>query len=113
MTTRNHSPSLPVYLDVENELIWAGEQQLRLTPKAFAVLRYLIERSGRLVSKEELLRAVWADTIVSEWALTTCLRAIRKALGEKAKTPRFIETVHRRGYRFIAPLSTQPVASSQ
>jgi DNA-binding winged helix-turn-helix (wHTH) protein/predicted ATPase len=114
MPTRNRPPSLPVRLDVENEWVWLGEQKLRLTPKAFAVLRYLMERSERLVSKDELLRAVWADSVVSEWALTSCLREIRKTLRDKAKAPRFIETVHRRGYRFIAPLTvTQSVVSSQ
>jgi DNA-binding winged helix-turn-helix (wHTH) protein/tetratricopeptide (TPR) repeat protein len=102
-------------LDLENEWVWQGEQCLQLPPKAFAVLRYLIEHPGRLVSKDELLHAVWPDTVVSEWALTTCMREIRKTLGEKAQAPQYIATVHRRGYRFIAPLATAPppVSSSK
>jgi DNA-binding winged helix-turn-helix (wHTH) protein len=71
MPVKDHPPNLPLRLDLENEWVWLGEQQLRLTPKAFAVLRYLVERSGRLVSKDELLHAVWTGTVVSEWALTS------------------------------------------
>jgi adenylate cyclase len=66
-----------VRLDLENEWVWCGEQLLKLTPKAFAVLRYLVKHAGRLVSKDELLRTVWPDTVVSEGVLTTCIREIR------------------------------------
>lgn len=97
-----------VRLDVKNEQAWQGTQLLRLTPKAFGVLRYLLEHPEQLVSKDDLLRAVWPDVVVSEWALTTCIREIRKELGERAQAPRYIETVHRRGYRFIGPLTTTP-----
>src|SRR2546425_4143729 len=114
MATVNQRQGVPLRLDVANEWVWQGEQRLQLTPKAFAVLRYLMEHPGRLVTKEELLRAIWPDTVVSEWALTTCIRKIRKALGEEAGAPQYIATVHRRGYRFIAPLTTaQPVQRSR
>jgi tetratricopeptide (TPR) repeat protein len=76
------------------------------------VLRYLGERPGRLVSKDELFSAVWPKTIVSDIALAVCIREIRKALGDDSKAPQFIETAHRRGYRFIAPLTTAPPVSS-
>src|SRR5215831_8799328 len=108
MRAANHPGPTPLRLDLANEWVWQGEQCLQLPPKAFAVLRYLVEHPGRLASKAELLQAVWPDTVVSEWALTTCLREVRKALGEKAQAPRYIETVHRRGYRFIAPPSPLP-----
>lgn len=83
-------------------------------PKDFAVLHYLVTHPGQLVTKDELLRAVWAETRVGEAVLKVCMQRIRRALGDKATKPRFIETVHRRGYRFIAPLTTvPPVAGSQ
>jgi len=95
---------VPLRLDSANEWVWRGEQSLQLTSKAFAVLRYLVEHLGQVVTKEELLRTVWSDTVVSEWVLTTCIREIRKALGEAAGAPQYIATVHRRGYRFIGPM---------
>src|SRR5438552_5558201 len=104
---------VPLRLDSANEWVWRGEQSLQLTSKAFAVLRYLVEHLGQVVTKEELLRTVWSDTAVSEWALTTCIREIRKALGEAAGAPQYIATVHRRGYRFIAPITaTAPLVQS-
>ncbi|MBI3798570.1 MAG: transcriptional regulator, partial [Deltaproteobacteria bacterium] len=89
-------------LDPVNECVWRGEQALQLTPKAFALLRYLVERPGQLVTKDELLKAVWPEVVVSEGVLTTHVSVIRQALGDDAKAPRYIETAHRRGYRFIA-----------
>jgi len=103
-----------VRIDLANECVWRGEQTLKLTPTAFALLRYLVEHAGRLVTKEELLQAIWPETAVTEGVLTTHVRQIRQALEDDPKTPQFIETVHRRGYRFIAPLTTaQPVSSSK
>src|SRR2546428_8746758 len=114
MTTVNQGRGAPVRLDSANEWVWHGEQRLQLTPKAFAVLRYLLDHPGRVVTKEELLREGWPDTVVSEWVLTTCIRQIRRALGEEAGAPQYIATVHRRGYRFIAPVTTaQPVQGSK
>src|SRR5262245_24938322 len=108
MTAKHQPPYAPLRLDLENERVWQGEKVLKLTPKAFAVVRYLIEHAGKLVTKEQLLKAVWPDTVVSEWALTSCMREIRQALQDAPKAPQYIETVHRRGVRFIGP-----VASSQ
>src|SRR5437867_3402174 len=107
MATVTQRQSVPLRLDVANEWVWQGEQRLQLTPKAFAVLRYLMDHPGRVVTKEELLREGWPDTVVSEWALTTCIRQIRKALGEEVQTPQYLATVHRRGYRFIAAATAQ------
>ena len=94
-----------VRIEAENECAWRGEQRLQLMPRAFAVLRHLVDHPGRLITKEELLTRVWRDTIVSEAALTTCIRDLRKALGDSSDTPRYIETVHRRGFRFIGPIA--------
>lgn len=84
--------------------MWRGPQRLQPTAKAFGVLRYLVEHPERVVGKGELLRAIWPEVIVSEWVLTSCVWEIRKLLGDRAQAPDYIETVHRRGYRFIGPL---------
>src|SRR2546425_3403245 len=106
MATVDQRQGAPVRLDSANEWVWHGEQRLQLTPKAFAVLRYLLDHPSRVVTKEEVLRVIWPDTVVSEWALTRCIREIRKALGEEAGAPQYIATVHRRGYRLIGPVQS-------
>ena len=94
----------PYQLDIEKVQLWCDTQPVRLTPKAFQVLCYLVERPGQLVTKEELFRVVWADTVVGDAALTMCIQEIRKALGDTPKSPQYMETVHRLGFRFIAPV---------
>ena len=87
-------------------------QEIPLRQKTLAVLRYLLEHANQLVTKEALLDAVWAGTSVSDVAPGVCVQELRRALGDDRHTPRFIVTVHRRGYRFIAPLSTPPPVQS-
>jgi pimeloyl-ACP methyl ester carboxylesterase len=89
-------------LDVENAQLAREGVVVPLQPKAFAVLRCLVERAGRLVTKQELLDTAWTGTFVSDAAVKVTIRDIRLALGDEAGRPRFIETAHRRGYRFIA-----------
>jgi DNA-binding winged helix-turn-helix (wHTH) protein/predicted ATPase len=102
-------------VDRENEQLRLDNQPVRLTNKAFAVLRYLVEHPWQLVTKEALFAAVWPETVVSETTLTNCIGELRRALGDDAKQPQFIETVHRRGYRFIAKVvsSQHSVVSSE
>src|SRR5262245_32226847 len=90
-------------LDVVNEQLLYGDEIVALTPKAFAVLRCLVEHAGQLVKKEMLLRAGWGDTHVTDAVLKVSILEIRRAVGDDAAAPRFIETVPRRGYRFVAP----------
>jgi DNA-binding winged helix-turn-helix (wHTH) protein len=90
-------------LDLINECLWSGTRRIHLTPKDFAVLRYLVANRGRLVRKEELLHAVWSDTVVGHGSLKVCIRRIRRVLKDKPAAPHFIETQHRRGYWFIGP----------
>ena len=90
--------------DPLNQCVWRGGVSLDLTPKSYALLDYLLTNRGRLVTKEELLEHVWPDSYVTDAVLKVCVREIRKTLDDDADSPRFIETVHRRGYRFIAPI---------
>src|SRR5262245_41947442 len=89
-------------IDPESGDLLGPSGPLRLTPKALAVLQYLAVRPGKLVTKRELLESLWPDVFVADGALKVCIREIRRALEDDARTPRFIETAHRRGYRFIA-----------
>jgi DNA-binding winged helix-turn-helix (wHTH) protein len=102
-----------IRLDSTNACLWRGAEAIRLTPKAWAVLDALVAQAGQLVTKETLLEAVWPDTVVSEAALVVCIREIRQALGDAARTPQYLETVHRRGYRFIGPLGARSHISGQ
>jgi DNA-binding winged helix-turn-helix (wHTH) protein/predicted ATPase len=88
-------------LDEINEILWHGSQAINLRPKAFALLQYLLKHPGQLVTKQQLLEAVWPDTYVGDAVLKDIIRQIREALQDEAKSPQFIETAHRRGYRFI------------
>lgn len=94
---------LDVELDVENERVIRGGEVQHLRQRAFAVLLYLVEHRERVVSKDELLDRVWEGVSVSEDALVQCIVEIRRALGDASKEPRFIRTVLKRGYQFIAP----------
>src|SRR5262245_24229660 len=92
-------------LDVTNECLWHGAQAISLCPKAFAVLKLLVENAGQLVTKQQVLDKVWPGTFVTDAVLKDSIRQLRDALGDDAESPTYIETAHRRGYRFIANLS--------
>src|SRR5687768_10117922 len=91
----------PFCLDAINERLLRNGKQIRLTPKAFSLLRYLADHSDQLVTKEALLNTLWPNIAVTDAVLTVCIGEIRKALGDISTKPKFIETVHRRGYRFL------------
>jgi DNA-binding winged helix-turn-helix (wHTH) protein/tetratricopeptide (TPR) repeat protein len=94
-------------LDLVNECLWRGSEEIKIRPKAFAVLNYLLNHSKQLVTKEELLNAVWPETFVGDAVLKVTVRQLREALEDDPKRPRFIETSHRRGYRFIGKIAEQ------
>jgi DNA-binding winged helix-turn-helix (wHTH) protein len=98
----------PFLLDAINERLSRDGKEIRLTPKAFSVLRYLAEHSDKLITKEVLLKTLWPNISVTDAVLTVCIGEIRKALGDGSNKPKFIETVHRRGYRFLAPVRNGP-----
>src|SRR5207247_3067098 len=95
----------PFRLDRDDACLWRGTKAVRLTPKAFAVLQCLAERHGQLVTKDFLLESLWPETVVGDAVLKVCIREIRKAMGDQVGAPRFVATVHRRGYRFIADVT--------
>ena len=92
-------------LDLKNECLRLGTQTISLRPKAFAVLKLLLEHQGALVTKQQLLDTIWPDTFVGDAVLKDNIRQLREALEDDAGAPRYIETAHRRGYRFIGKLS--------
>src|SRR5467141_441643 len=100
-------------LDIVNHCLWRGEDRVLLTPKAFDVLRYLVEHADRLVTQDEILGALWPETYVNPEVIKKYILGIRKALGDRHDKPEFIETFPRRGYQFVASISeVNPVAPS-
>jgi pimeloyl-ACP methyl ester carboxylesterase/DNA-binding winged helix-turn-helix (wHTH) protein len=92
------------HLDLSTGRLSGQAGPIPLSPKALAVLEYLAVRPGRLISKDELLGAIWPGVFLGGGALKGCVSEIRSALGDDARKPRIIETAHRRGYRFIAEI---------
>jgi DNA-binding winged helix-turn-helix (wHTH) protein/TolB-like protein/Flp pilus assembly protein TadD len=92
-------------LKSDERVLLREEELVPLTPKAFDILLTLLENDGRIVPKDDLMKKVWPNTFVEEGNLTQNVSLLRKALGESANGPQFIETVPRRGYRFVAPVS--------
>jgi DNA-binding winged helix-turn-helix (wHTH) protein/tetratricopeptide (TPR) repeat protein len=97
----------PFQLDTVNQCLWRGEDRVPLTPKAFDVLRYLVEHTERLVTHDEIREAVWPETHVSQEVLKQYIRGIRKALGDDAESPTFVATFPRRGYQFVAQVGDE------
>jgi predicted ATPase len=91
-------------LDTSNECLWRGGAQIALPPKPFAILRYLVENPGRLITHDELLDELWPETYVQPQVLRTYVLELRKVLGDVADAPRFIQTIPKRGYCFVAPV---------
>ncbi len=98
-------------LDLRDERLWHGHDVIRLKPKSLAVLRCLLTHAGQLVTKDVLFATVWPETVVSDAVLAAAIRELRRALGDPARRPFYIETVHGRGYRFIAPIEQLPHTS--
>lgn len=94
-------------LDAPNECLWHRGQRLTLTPRPFAVLRYLIENPQRLITHDELLEALWPETYVQPQVLRTYVLELRKLLGDDPANPQFIETVPKRGYRFLVSVTQE------
>src|SRR5882672_10546663 len=92
----------PFRLDPTEHTLLRGDQVVALTPKAFETLAFLVRSRGHLVRKEELIERVWRDTIVEEGNLNVIIHTLRKALGDDPREHKYIETVAKCGYRFVA-----------
>jgi len=92
----------PFRLDPTEHTLLRGDQVVALTPKAFETLAFLVRSGGHLVRKEELIERVWRDTIVEEGNLNVIIHTLRKALGDDPREHKYIETVAKCGYRFVA-----------
>ncbi len=107
----------PFRIDLSSLRLLRGDEPIPIAPKAFDTLLVLVEQRDRLLLKDELLHAVWADAFVSEDSLTQNITALRRALGDDPANPQFIATIPRRGYRFVAPvtehLREEPSAASR
>jgi DNA-binding winged helix-turn-helix (wHTH) protein/Tfp pilus assembly protein PilF len=96
----------PYRLDRAAYRLLHGDRAIELSPKAIDLLLLLVDHAGSLVTKDDILKAVWPDVAVTDNALTQVVSDLRHALGDQSSAPRYVETVPRRGYRFIAPVET-------
>src|SRR5215218_9350146 len=92
-------------IDARERQLSRNEQPVPLPPKVFDVLLVLVENSGRIVGKDELMKKVWSDTFVEEANLTVNISALRKVLNEDSHRPQFIETIPKLGFLFIVPVN--------
>src|SRR5215831_8519929 len=100
----------PFRLDTVNHCLWRGNSRVSLTPKAFDVLRYLVEHADRLVTQDELLEALWPETYVNPEGVRKYILEIRKVLGDQPRPPLFVKTFPKRGYQFIAQVTEEQMA---
>ena len=99
-------------LDRANHLLWRNDERVPIAPKGFDVLAYLVEHAGQVVTQDEILEALWPETYVNPEVLRRYILEIRKALGDRADKPEFIETVPKRGYQFIAAVTDESTAEA-
>src|SRR5690606_9184968 len=91
-------------LDVSNRQLWRGGTPIDLNARYFDALVLLVREHGQLVEKDRFFAEVWDDVVVSDGALTQCIKDVRRQLGDDAANPRYVQTVPRHGYRFIGPV---------
>jgi len=99
-------------LDTANQCLWRGQERVSIPPKPYDMLRYLVQNPGRLVTHDELLEKLWPETYVNPELIRKYILDIRKVLGDRPDKPEFIETVTKRGYRFIAPVTDESADES-
>ncbi len=114
MLLENHNFEFGEFLlDTQEKVLLRGGKPLPITPKAFHLLFVLLEKHGHLVEKDELMKSVWANSFVEEGNITFTVGLLRKLLEDETKNPRFIETVPRRGYRFITDVRRVEIAERE
>ena len=99
----------PFAFDPQSRLLWRDGAEIALPPRVLGVLEVLIERSGDVVARQDLLDRVWKDAFVTDTSLAEAVSFLRSALGDDPQSPQYIQTVHRRGYRFLVTPTTEPV----
>ncbi|HEX6177415.1 MAG TPA: winged helix-turn-helix domain-containing protein, partial [Thermoanaerobaculia bacterium] len=111
MEDRNRTPRGfafgPFTLDPAGAELRRGGEPIALRPKCFDLLVYFVQHPGRVISKDELMREIWGDVIVDEGTINRTVTALRASLGDESDDPRYIQTVPRRGYKFIAAVATE------
>src|SRR4051794_18453213 len=95
----------PFTFDRASGLLRHGSREIPLPPRVLGVLAVLISRAGTVVPKQELIDTVWKDTFVTDTSLAEAISVLRQALGDDPQSPQYVQTVHRRGYRFVAPVT--------
>ena len=95
-------------LDVQSRMLFREGNHVALPPKVAELLVALVQAAGRVLTREELLRRLWPATVVEEGSLTSHISLLRKTLGERPKAQKFIETLPKRGYRFVASVKQLP-----
>ena len=98
----------PFTFDPANGLLRRAEAEVPLPPRVLGVLAYLVARPGQVVARQDLIDAIWKDAFVTDTSLAEAISSLRQALGDDPQQPVFIQTLHRRGYRFVAPLAPAP-----
>jgi len=115
MSSRRNARALfrfgPFTLDVSRGCLRSDNREVALRPKSFDVLHYLVEHADRLISKDELMQAIWPNLFVTEDSLTRCISDVRQALGDEAQ--RMIKTMPRRGYIFAAPIVREDAIAAE
>src|SRR5215472_12100371 len=99
-------------LDTANQCLWRGQERVAIPPKPYDILRYLVENPGRLITQDEFLEKLWPEIYVNPELIRKYILDIRKILGDRPDKPEFIETVTKRGYRFIALVVDEGAAES-
>src|SRR6187402_1025972 len=94
----------PFAFDRQSRLLWREGTEVALPPRVLGVLELLVDRAGQVVARQDLLDGVWKDAFVTDTSLAEAVSFLRQALGDDPQSPRYIQTVHRRGYRFLAPI---------
>ncbi len=103
----------PYVMDARSRILLKDGTTVRLTPKAFDTLFVLVKHASQVVEKEQLLKEVWPDIFVEEGSLSHNIHGLRKALGDDSSEPRYIETIPKRGYRFVAPVKISQADEKQ
>lgn len=96
-----------IHLDLAEQRLWLDDEVVTLRQKPFLLLQELMSHPGELLTKDALIHAGWEGRVVTDGVLTTAMKELRKALGDRPRQPRVIETVHGRGYRFLLPVTVQ------